>query len=56
MKNINNAIKLSIKLFEDQLKYTVNPVAKTLKDPKYRSKVVPDKTKYNRKKTIKRKE
>ena len=34
----------------------VNPVAKTLKDPKYRSKVIPDKTKYNRKKTIKRKE
>ena len=44
-------MKLSIKLFENQLKYKVNPVAKTLKDPKYRSKVVPDKTKYNRKKS-----
>ena len=49
-------MKLSMKLFENQLKYKINPVAKTLKDPKYRSKVVPDKKKYNRKKTIKRKE
>ena len=28
----------------------VNPVAKTLEDPKYRPRVIPDKTKYIRKK------
>ena len=28
----------------------VNPVAKTREDPKYRPRVIPDKTKYNRKK------
>ena len=30
---------------------TKNPVAKELRTPKYKSKVVEDKTKYNRKKT-----
>ncbi len=29
----------------------VNPVARTLEDPKYRQKVIPSKKKYNRKKT-----
>ena len=33
------------------MKLIVNPVAKTLKDPKYRPRVIPDKKKYNRKKT-----
>ena len=40
-----------MKLFEDQLRYKINPVAKTLEDPKYRPRVIPDKKKYNRKKT-----
>ena len=34
-----------------KLIYKVNPIAKTLEDPKYRSKVIPNKKKYNRKKT-----
>ena len=31
--------------------FKINPIAKTLKDPKYRPKVIPSKKKYNRKKT-----